>query len=109
MRGALTAVLILPLALSAGCTTTASVAGQAPRNANTRASVNANAPTPAGFADADYARHVEYCYINPVKHALVHRVQDWPHSSFHRDVEAGIVPLDWAGEVDVRGQFGERA
>ena len=39
--------------------------------------------------DADYARHVEYCYINPVKHALVSRVRDWPYSSFHRDVQAG--------------------
>jgi putative transposase len=58
--------------------------------------------------DADYARHVEYCYINPVKHGLVRRVQDWPFSSFHRDVQAGIVPSDWAGEVDPPGKFGER-
>jgi putative transposase len=36
--------------------------------------------------DADYARHVEYCYINPVKHGLATSVRDWPHSSFHRDV-----------------------
>jgi putative transposase len=58
--------------------------------------------------EADYARHVEYCYINPVKHGLVARVCDWPHSSFHRDVRAGIVPLDWAGEVEQNGEFGER-
>ena len=57
--------------------------------------------------DADYARHVEYCYINPVKHGLVGRVQDWPHSSFHRDVRRGIFPLDWAGDADVAGEFGE--
>ena len=57
--------------------------------------------------DADYARHVEYCYINPVKHGLVGRVQDWPHSSFHRDVRQGIFPLDWAGDADVAGEFGE--
>jgi putative transposase len=36
--------------------------------------------------EADYARHVEHCYINPVKHELVSRVRDWPYSSFHRDV-----------------------
>ena len=36
--------------------------------------------------DEDYGRHVEYCYINPVKHGLVTRVRDWPFSSFHRDV-----------------------
>ena len=58
--------------------------------------------------EADYARHVEYCYINPVKHGHVRRVQDWPYSSFHRDVEAGIFPLDWAGEAEPSGQFGER-
>jgi len=58
--------------------------------------------------DADYARHVEYCYINPVKHGLVRRVQDWPHSSFHRDVRRGLFPLDWAGEVEPTGEFGER-
>ena len=31
--------------------------------------------------EADYARHVEYCYINPIKHRLVRRVQDWPYFS----------------------------
>jgi putative transposase len=58
--------------------------------------------------EADYARHVEYCYINPFKHGLVARVQDWPYSSFHRDVRAGIFPIDWAGEAEARGGFGER-
>jgi putative transposase len=58
--------------------------------------------------EADYARHIEYCYINPVKHALVRRVRDWPHSSFHRDVRAGIFPEDWAGTTDLPGEFGER-
>jgi REP-associated tyrosine transposase len=57
--------------------------------------------------ETDYARHVEYCYINPVKHGLVTRVCDWPHSSFHRDVERGIFPLDWAGDVAAPGEFGE--
>jgi hypothetical protein len=47
--------------------------------------------------DADYERHVAYCYINPVKHGLVARVQDWPHSSFHRYVRRGLFPLDWGG------------
>jgi putative transposase len=31
----------------------------------------------------------------------VSRVQDWPYSSFHRDVRARIFTLDWAGDVDV--------
>jgi putative transposase len=42
----------------------------------------------------DYARHVEYCHVNPLKHGLVARVRDWPHSSFHRDVRAGMFPQD---------------
>jgi putative transposase len=58
--------------------------------------------------EADYARHVEYCYINPLKHGLVTRVQDWPYSSFHRDVRTGIFPHDWAGDSEASGDFGER-
>jgi putative transposase len=57
--------------------------------------------------DEDYRRHVEYCYINPVKHGRVSRVGDWPFSSFHRDVSAGLFPQDWAGEFDTVGEFGE--
>ena len=58
--------------------------------------------------EADYARHVEYCYINPLKHRLVTQVRDWPHSSFHRDVRAGIFPPDWGGDTETSGDFGER-
>ena len=57
--------------------------------------------------EADYARHVEYCYINPVRHGLVTRARDWPHSSFHRDVRRGIFPEDWAGDLALPGEFGE--
>ncbi len=57
--------------------------------------------------ETDYARHIEYCYINPVKHGLVNRVRDWPHSSFHRDVRAGIFAEDWAGDAGQIGEFGE--
>jgi len=58
--------------------------------------------------ESDYARHVECCYINPMKHGLVNRVADWSHSSFHRDVRAGIFPSDWAGNIESTGEFGER-
>ena len=58
--------------------------------------------------EADYSRHVEYCYINQVKHGLVTQVREGPHSSFHRDARAGIVPLDWAGEIVSNGEGGER-
>ncbi|HYN54456.1 MAG TPA: transposase [Methylotenera sp.] len=48
--------------------------------------------------DADYQAHMDYVHINPLKHALVKRVQDWPYSTFHRLVEKGIYPIDWAGD-----------
>jgi putative transposase len=59
--------------------------------------------------EEDFRRHVEYCYINPVRHGLVARVRDWPHSSFHRDVQADLFPKDWAGDFSAMGSFGERA
>ena len=49
--------------------------------------------------EEDFRRHVDYIYLNPVKHGWVTRVQDWPFSSFHRDVRHGIYPADWAGEA----------
>ena len=58
--------------------------------------------------EADYISHVEYCVVNPLKHRLVTRVRDWPYSSFHRDVRAGIFPDDWAGDIATAGDFGER-
>jgi len=36
------------------------------------------------------------------------RVRDWPYSSFHRDVRAGLFPEDWAGDSEANGDFGER-
>ena len=47
--------------------------------------------------DRDYETHVDYCHINPFKHGLVASVRDWPFSTFHRYVQAGIYPPDWAG------------
>ena len=58
--------------------------------------------------DRDFERHVDYIHYNPVKHGLVSRVADWPHSSFHQFVECGILPADWGGDVgDLPGRFGE--
>jgi REP element-mobilizing transposase RayT len=50
---------------------------------------------PGGEADhirdeADYQAHVRYCWINPVKHGLVERPEDWPYSSYHR--HGGTIP-----------------
>ena len=58
--------------------------------------------------ELDLERHVNYIHYNPVKHGLVSRVCDWPHSSFHRYVERGVLPPDWGGDLrDISGDFGE--
>ena len=54
--------------------------------------------------EADYRAHMDYVHINPVKHGLVSRVQDWPYSTFHRLVREGCYPAGWAGgEEDATG------
>jgi putative transposase len=50
--------------------------------------------------EMDFERHVDYVHFNPVKHKLVSRVRDWPYSSFHAYVRCGMLPADWAGDVD---------
>jgi putative transposase len=58
--------------------------------------------------EADLERHVDYIHFNPVKHGHVTRVADWPHSSFHRFVERGLLAVDWGGDMkDIAGSFGE--
>jgi len=43
----------------------------------------------------DFRAHVAYCWWNPVKHGLVARPRDWPHSSLHRDIRAGRAGPEW--------------
>jgi putative transposase len=50
--------------------------------------------------ERDFGRHLDYIHFNPVKHKLVSRVCDWPHSSFHQYVARGELPLDWAGMLE---------
>jgi putative transposase len=50
--------------------------------------------------DRDLAAHVDYIHWNPVKHGFVARVEDWPHSSFHRYVRDGLIPPSWAVSQD---------
>lgn len=49
--------------------------------------------------DADYRAHLDNVHVNPLKHGLVTRVQDWPHSTFHKLVESGIYPADRCGDA----------
>jgi putative transposase len=59
--------------------------------------------------EKDFERHADYIHFNPVRHGLVTRVRDWPHSSFHHYVRRGVLPEDWAGDCNEnRLQFGER-
>lgn len=61
--------------------------------------------------EQDYERHLNYIHYNPVKHGHVKSPSQWPHSSIHRYINAGILPVNWAC-ADVTGadpklQFGE--
>jgi putative transposase len=47
--------------------------------------------------EADFQAHINYIHYNPVKHGWVKQVKDWPYSTFHRWVEQGAYPLNWAG------------
>jgi putative transposase len=57
----------------------------------------------------DFARHADYIHWNPVKHGLVRCAADWPYSTLHRFVAAGLYPENW-GAADAGlddGDFGE--
>jgi putative transposase len=58
--------------------------------------------------EEEYAAYLDYVHINPVKHGHAARVAGWPYSSFHRFVDAGIYPKDWAAEPMADLEAGER-
>lgn len=58
--------------------------------------------------NADCAAHIDYCHINLLKHGYVKQVTDWPYSTFHRYVDAGVYSLDWAGGTEPCRIVGER-
>ncbi len=58
--------------------------------------------------DRDFESHVNYVHINPVKLGYVTRAVDWPHSTIHRYISRGVLPVDWACRVQL-GEFGEDA
>ena len=45
--------------------------------------------------EEDLHRHIDYIHYNPVKHGLVHKVKNWPSSSFFDYVKAGYYQIDW--------------
>jgi len=46
---------------------------------------------------SDFTAHLEYCWINPVRHGLATHPCEWPYSSLHRDIKRGEVPASWSG------------
>ena len=59
--------------------------------------------------EADYEKHMDYLHYNPVKHGLVDSVSGWPYSTFHRYVEIGVYPNDWASNAtaEASNNYGE--
>ncbi len=48
--------------------------------------------------ETDFSRHVDYIHYNPVKHGYADAPVNWPYSSFHHYVRAGVYPADWGAE-----------
>lgn len=46
----------------------------------------------------DFRRHYDSIHLDPVTHGWASRAGDWPHSSFHHAVQAGIYPVNWPGD-----------
>ena len=51
--------------------------------------------------DRDFERCVDYIHYNPVRHKLVKRVPEWPHSTFYRFVSRGVNADDWSTDPRV--------
>lgn len=49
--------------------------------------------------DHDFDRHFDYAHYNAVKHGHVNSPRDWPYSSIHRWIKAGVYEPDW-GRVE---------
>jgi len=58
--------------------------------------------------DWDFAADLDYMHFNPVKHGLVERPADWPHSSFRRCVASGLYPAGWMAGSGEPHETGER-
>jgi putative transposase len=52
--------------------------------------------------EEDLRRHFDYIHYNPVKHGLVTRPEDYPHSSYRHWLEKGYYEPGW-GHVEPQG------
>jgi putative transposase len=46
--------------------------------------------------ERDLKNHIDYIHFNPVKHGLVARASDWPHSTIHAFITNDVIARDWA-------------
>ncbi len=51
--------------------------------------------------EIDFKHHFDYVHVNPLKHGYVQSVQDWPYSTFHREVKKGVYEFNWCGEPEL--------
>lgn len=51
--------------------------------------------------ERDYAAHVDYVHVNPVKHGLVKAAAAWSYSTFHHYVRQGVYPLNWSADPEL--------
>ncbi|CAN5459848.1 transposase [soil metagenome] len=51
--------------------------------------------------DKDFMQHMDYIHYNPVKHGLVKSAKEWPYSSLHRYIVAGIYPESWGRDASI--------
>jgi putative transposase len=50
--------------------------------------------------DRDFAVHLDYIHLNPVRHGLAGAPRDWPHSTLLTWVATGTYDISWGfGEM----------
>ncbi len=55
----------------------------------------------------DYDKHLSYIHYNPVKHGYVQNAIDWPYSSIHRFIKAGLLTENWGCTLLNKTNYGE--
>lgn len=60
--------------------------------------------------ERDFEKHVDYIHYNPVRHGYVALAANWPNSSIHQYIAAGMIPYDWGGSEGKNEEngYGER-
>ena len=50
--------------------------------------------------ERDFAAHLDYIHVNPVKHGLVSAPRDWSHPTFQTWVERGVYEPGWGSDAN---------